>query len=456
MNHLWNLIRKELKELLTPATVISIIVVAVLFASLGGLIGSETEKVTSPSSVGVLAYDDDDYGEALIHIDNFYKGYYNITDADPYIIVKTDPSLYDVFSSRPLDVGAVTAAMDEMGVNVLLLFDREYAENIKDIATGGSTPGKITVFWNGVDASMFGSVSAETINVMISYISSETSKSIIENDPSLDPASVYSPVAAPGNLTILNGIGHEGRTPAEISNALRSQSILMPMMIMIVIAMIGGMIISSMGNEKENKTLETLLTLPVKRTTIVSGKLMGSAIAGLIFGLVYLAGMYFYTNSMIGAGTVTLKSLGLTLSPVDWALVAAVVFLAILSALGICMILGAFVKNYKAAQTLTLPISVFAMIPMFVIMFSDFNELPAALQVAIFAIPFSHPMMVMNNLMLGNTLLVWAGLAYMAAFALLTIYITVRIYNSDILLTGLAKKKKGKKRILSLFSRTRE
>jgi ABC-2 type transport system permease protein len=198
-----------------------------------------------------------------------------------------------------------------------------------------------------------------------------------------------------------------------------------------------------MGNEKENKTLETLLTMPVARTTIVTGKLMGSTIAGLIFGLAYLVGMYFYTNS-VWAGDLSMNSLGLTLTMIDWGIVAMMIFLAILCALGMCMILGAFVKNYRAAQTLTLPITVLAMVPMFVIMFADFNTLPGVAQGVLFAIPFTHPMMIMNNLLLGNTFLVWAGLGYLVLFALLMIYLTVRIYNSDILLTGLVKKKKKK------------
>jgi hypothetical protein len=64
-------------------------------------------------------------------------------------------------------------------------------------------------------------------------------------------------------------------------------------------------------------------------------------------------------------------------------------------------------------------------------------------------------MMIMNNLMLGNTFMVWAGLGYLAVFALLMIFITVKIYNSDILLTGFVKKKKKKKDTPSRFSKMR-
>ncbi|MDR0334771.1 MAG: ABC transporter permease [Methanomassiliicoccaceae archaeon] len=440
MNHLWNLIRKELKELLTPASVISIVVVAVLFASLGGMIGSEVDKATELPAIGVINGDSGALGdEAVGYIEDYYGAGF------PDLVTKMTSS-YD-------DRDAIMNEMNDLGINIVLVIDSGFSDDVLAFAGGtGTRGGTINIFWSEVRTGVFGAVSTAIVYDLISYINIRTAQSLISGYYPGDAENVLSPVAA-DNFTVFNGRVFEGITPADISAALQSQSLLMPLLIMIVITMIGGMIISSMGNEKENKTLETLLTLPVKRTTIVSGKLIGSAIAGMIFGVVYLAGMYFYTSSMSAGGTVSLENLGLTLSLIDWTIVAAVIFLAILSALGICMILGAFVKNYKAAQTLTLPITVFAMIPMFVTMFADFSTLPAVLQVILFAIPFTHPMMIMNNLMLGNTFMVWAGLGYLVIFALLTIYITVRIYNSDILLTGLVKKKKDKKGILSLFTR---
>jgi len=446
MNNLRNLIGKELKELMTPASVISILVVALIFGSMGTLLGSETDRLSEPPVIGVLTYDNStDYNEAMGYIDDYYKGVYKITDPSVYVKKYYGHYEYGIFDSDPLDASAVSAMMNEFEVNVLLVFDEDYLDNIAKIVSGDDATGEIRIFWNEVDTGVFGSVSSAIVNQIVSYIGLRTAEDIIETLGSDNAFSVLIPVAVTNNVTVFNGrVFDDNITPADISGALQSQSFLMPILIMIIITMIGSMIISSMGNEKENKTLETLLTLPVKRTTIVSGKLMGSAIAGLIFGVAYLIGMYFYTNSVWNVGSLSLSDLGLTLTLTDWAIVAAMIFLAILSALGICMILGAFVKNYKAAQTLTLPISVLAMIPMFVTMFTDFNTLPTVFQTVLFAIPFTHPMMVMNNLMLGNSLMVWAGLGYLALFSLLTIYITVRIYNSDILLTGLVRKKRSR------------
>ncbi|MCL2711758.1 MAG: ABC transporter permease [Methanomassiliicoccaceae archaeon] len=444
MNHLWNLITKELKELLTPASVASVVIVAVLFGVMGGMINTETEKAMEVPAIGVISFDTPGGG-----VKDYYKDAFDYIH-EIYGETKPSPYITEIKGVPPNNEPAIINKMNDLGISVVLVFDKNYSNNISKLAAGtGTASGGICVYWSEVKTGVFGSISTAMIDYLLEEIGTKTTESIIGGD--YEPG-VLKPIGR-DNVTSFNGKIYDGVTPSEISSALQSQTLLMPILIMVIITIIGGMIISSMGSEKENKTLETLLTLPVKRTTIVSGKLIGSAIAGLLFGIVYLAGMYFYTNSISMGGSLSLESLGLTLSLLDWGVVAMVIFLAIMSALGICMILGAFVKNYKAAQTLTLPISVLAMIPMFVTMFVGFDSLPSFLQVIIFAIPFSHPMMIMNNLMLGNTFMIWGGLGYLIFFALMTIFVTVKIYNSDILLTGLVKKK-GKINILSMFKRT--
>ena len=50
-------------------------------------------------------------------------------------------------------------------------------------------------------------------------------------------------------------------------------------------------------------------------------------------------------------------------------------------------------------------------------------------------------MMAMESLMYGDVTLVLMGIGYMAVFAIATIIVTVRLYASDILVTGLGQNK---------------
>lgn len=435
MSHITNIIRKELKELLTPGSVISVLIMVVLFAGLGGLIGGEVEKASALPTMGVSNIDEGTYGfpdgtswDAETYLNSMYLASGVPEDELGNYIVHVDlgsyPSIYD--------------AMKAEGVGSLIVFDDSFAEDLVD-----GKPGTILEYYLYEPTGMFGSISSTTISSVVASMNSNLSSMMIASgltDPE-DYQFLTNPISYGGsNLnTIVNGEAHTGVTPQEISSQISNQTMMIPIIIMIIIMMVGSIVISSMGSEKENKTLETLLTLPIKRTSIVTGKIVAAAIVGLVYGLAYMVGMSIYMGSMMNplGSSVDLEALGLTLDLTDWALIMASMFLAIICALGICMVLGAFAKNYKSAQTMTMPLSILAMIPMFIVMFSGWYGAGTLLQAITFVIPFSHPMMAMQALMYGDYTLVISGIAYMAVFAFVMILLTVRLYNSDILITGL-------------------
>jgi len=110
--------------------------------------------------------------------------------------------------------------------------------------------------------------------------------------------------------------------------------------------------------------------------------------------------------------------------------------LAILTALSLSMVLGLFVQDTKSAQSMGMPIVLLAMFPFFVLMFKDMGSLPLALKVILFLIPFSHPTIAVKALIFHNYLPVIGGMIYMAAFAAGLIYLAVRIFSTDRILTA--------------------
>ena len=443
--HLWNLVKKELRELLTPSSLISVIVVVILFIAMGSFLGGETKDVTSLKPIGYIDLSTDtgiDY--AQIGIDGLSVYYENNGCAPEDYVKAIEVISYGTenFNSDLYD------KMVEKEVDTVIVITPDFNKNLNGATMAR---GELSVYWNQNGLGIFRSIGLVTSETAISIIDSCISQVILAEKTTLDEnerAIAMTPCIAPSHATFLKGTIHEDVTPDQIYAAMNQQTMFVPIIIMLVIVMIGSIVISSMGNEKENKTLETLLTLPVNRTTIVAGKLIGSTIAGLIMGAMYMVGMYFYISGMSVTGSegVSINDLGLSLSFVDWLIVALFMFLSITCALGLCMILGAMAKNYKAAQMYIMPISILAVIPMFVTMFSSIDALPGFAQAFMFAIPFTHPMTVMQNLMFGNTTWILGGAIYLVAFAAVTFYITVRIYNSDILITGLSLKGRNKKK----------
>lgn len=433
MSHMTNIIKKEVRELLTPGSVISVLFMVVLFAGLGGLIGGEVDSAAELPTFGLIV-EDGDYYEDWNPTDVLKSAY----GEDSYKIVMMDSTC----DSSDADI---VAEMQERGITSVIALPSiaSFNQSITD-----QTQISVRQYYLYEPTGLFGSVSSTVMSSVVTILSNSLSQKLISDTGSeINYEFLMSPIGTAGEdiSTIVDEQAHSGITPYDISNEITSQTLMIPIVIMIIIMMVGSIVISSMGSEKENKTLETLLTMPVKRTYIVSGKIVAAAIVGLVYGLAYMVGMSIYmgsmTGSITGSSSISLEDLGMALGAADWVLVMVSMFLAIVCALGICMILGAFAKNYKSAQTMTMPLSILAMIPMFIIMFTGWYGAGGAIQFITFIIPFSHPMMAMQALMYGDMTLVIGGIVYMAAFAIVSILITVRLYNSDILITGLGQNK---------------
>jgi ABC-2 type transport system permease protein len=417
VSSLFNIIRKEVKELLTPATLIPIIIFAVIFGSLGGMFSGVTEQINEPpkialinqdgSPVSVFVYQDFEARSEVV---------YNGTDVD------------EAISELKAQDGAA-----------LFVITPDFGSNISD-----NRSGVVQVYWIMKGAGLMDSITSATADVVLQAVTKDLSKALIDSHYTDNSTVILNPINATQS-TVFKGKMMVGVTPGQISTVMSGQGFVIPLIVVMVVIYAGSMVVTSMGNEKENKTLETLLTLPVRRTSIVFGKLAGAAIVGLVLAAIYMVGLGYYMTSLTMGAALDLSAYGISLDLFDYVLVGISLFLALLSALALCMILGIFTKNYKAAQSMTLPVTMLALIPMFVLMFSDFDTLPLAAQVLVFAIPFSQPIIAINSLMFGEVGIVLLGIAYEVAFAVGTMFIAVWLFKKDILLTGRVKSAQGKK-----------
>jgi ABC-2 type transport system permease protein len=419
-----NIIKKEFKELFVLSTLLPIVVIAIVFGSVGQMIGNVGETIKEKPVIGIVDIDDGDFSDIAMSV-----------------LTEKAEVIYDGSDAEE----GLEKVRGKNGV-ALLVIPENFSQNIYD-----NHPGEIEIYWIMKGAGMMDSISSGAVEGLIQSVSQEISKKLIQQDSSSDPALVLNPTTRV-DTTFFKGKEIQGLSPSQLGNMLNSQSIVIPIVIMMLIIMAGSSVISSMGLEKENKTLETLLTLPVRRSHIVIGKMVGSALVGMIMAAIYMIGFSRYMSSF-QSSNINLADFGLGLGMPDYLLVGISLFVALLAGLSLCIVLGTFAKNYRSAQALIFPITALAMISMFTIMFKDFDTIPAVLRVLLFAIPFSHPMMAMRALMLDNYLLVIGGIAYTAVFTVIMIGIAVRIFNSDRLLTGSVRKRVGLGKLVWGFRR---
>ncbi len=416
MSSLGNIISKEIKELMTPATFIPIIFMAIIFASMGNTIGGIEETLDKPPMIG------------LIDIDNG-----NLSKIAVNALSKNSDVIFN--STNISDKQHALEVLNEKDGVALIVIKENFTKNILADAHG-----EFDIYWIMKGAGIMDTISSTAIEGLMSVINKNISLELISMNASTNASITLNPTYT-NQTTFFKNKELTGISPGEITNMLSSQSTLVPIVMMMIIMLAGQMVISSMALEKENKTLETLLTLPVKRTSIVAGKIIASAIIGLILAVIYMVGYSYMMQSFQISNGKNLASYGLTLSTTDFLLIGVSVFITLIAALAFCMLLGSMAKNFKSAQTLTFPVVILTLFPMFLTMFKDFDTLPLALKGILFAIPFSHPMMAPRSLMFDDYTLVIAGIIYVAIFALVMIAIAVWVFKTDRLLTGSIKKK---------------
>jgi len=257
VSHLGNIIKKEMKELLTPATILPIVIMAILFGSMGNVIGGIEEELNEKPVIGFINNDTGDLSKITTSVIEKYSDVvFNSTDLDD-----KQKALKDI--------------KEEEGL-ALIIITKNFSSNILN-----DNPGQLEIYWIMEGAGILDSISSEVVQGVIYQINRELSEELIKNNSSINASIVLSPTQRL-DTTYFKDKEMTGITPNAIVGLLSSQSTLIPIVIMMIILMSGGIVISSMALEKENKTLETLLTLPVKRTSIVTGKIVASASIGLL------------------------------------------------------------------------------------------------------------------------------------------------------------------------------
>jgi ABC-2 type transport system permease protein len=246
--------------------------------------------------------------------------------------------------------------------------------------------------------------------------------------------------------TIIKDKIQEGVDPATLSGLMISQSLALPVTLMIMLTYAMQIAATSVAMEKEEKTLETLLTAPVDRFAILMGKLSSTIIVAGVAAVTFMIGYNYMLGSMTLGIPSTIKldlaELGLVPSTFGYVLLGISLFITLLSALALAVIMSAFSEDVRGAQALIGYIYPLIFIPSFVLIYLDINTLPLALKAILYAIPYSHPVIASKAVVLGDYSTVIFGIIYVAAFTVVIMYVASRLFATEKILTAKLKLKR--------------
>jgi ABC-2 type transport system permease protein len=215
---------------------------------------------------------------------------------------------------------------------------------------------------------------------------------------------------------------------------------MLPVMIMMMVIFAIQMAATSIALEKEQKTLETLMTLPVSRLTILIGKLSGSIIVALAGALSYMIGFSFYVQSAFSfvpeATTMNISNINIGLSPIGFVLIGVNIFVTLVSALAMALSLATFTDSVRGAQSLTGFLTIPVLIPSIILMFTNIEMLPVWLQGVLLVIPYTHSVIASKAAFLGNYFIVVRSILFISVFTFIVLYIAAKIFSTERIITA--------------------
>ena len=428
-----NLLKKELGELITKQAIISMVFILVIFVFMGQIMGKAMEESFDTSTITLCNRDNTEFTNLLL----------DAITADGSTSINYVDIQGDDYASELKRLDIKNAVIIPEGYADSVLKEQKPADIIfvSTVSTGGFS-------------STMSSISASDV---ISVIQNETTDEILLKTYGLSDEEV----ARVKEPTALVEYAVSGGKTAKISASslqavLMMQSMIAPFVIFFLLLMAAQMIMTAISTEKIDKTLETLLSTPVSRMTVLMAKMTAAVISALMNAVVMMIGFVCYMSGMMGnltneitdsvnsaaavsdttvSVTQAMSDLGLVLSPVSYILFGLQLFFTVAIGLAISLILGAMATDVKSVQTLTMPIMIAVMIPFFITMFLDYSEMSAGFKAVMFIIPFTHSYTALTNLMNGDMIMFWAGLAYQVVFFAVCMFLAVRMFTTDRLFT---------------------
>ncbi|MGN0696207.1 MAG: ABC transporter permease [Oscillospiraceae bacterium] len=439
-----SLFKKELGGLLTPQALISMVFTCVLLIAMGQIMGNSMDEGFDTSEINVCNMDDSDYTKDML--DNLSE-------------YGSSAKLFDIGSED------YAAELERLGIDNLIIIPEGFGDSV----LVDKCPAEIRYVCK-LGMGFGGLMKSTSASDALSAIKASVGDSVLLDTYGLSEEEierVNSPVMTV-EFSTLNGKTAKVSS-STLGSVLMTQSMIAPFVIFFLLLMASQMIMTAISTEKIDKTLETLLSAPVPRLTILTAKIVAAFVVAVIDALVMVVGMIGYIFGILGSTGEEITALsaeaasgaaaemsdasalaqgmldlGLTLGIGDYVLFGLQMLLSILIGLALALILGALCEDVQSMNTLLMPIMILVMIPFFITMFMDTTTMDPILKTILYIIPFSHSYMALNNLMTGSMIAFWGGLAYQVVFLIGTMFFAVKMFTTDKIFTmtgAIAQKK---------------
>jgi ABC-2 type transport system permease protein len=398
----------------------------VLFMFIGNVVGDEIKKNNIARDIAILDLDRSEISKEAV---DYLK-------SNNFKVIELSGSSGNE---------AIKSAKNK-GIEVILTIPPEFGKNISERKP--QIVGTYTVIKSLTLASAQKNIALDqSLAVLNDYFSNRIVK---EADPGINPGEIKNLIKR--DDTVVIGEKEARINPNRLISFIQSQTTFIPIILFMVIILASSLIAAAIATEKENKTLETLLTMPIDRRLIVLAKMIGAGVVAMGLAAVYLFGIRYYMNGISGNVLsnidnpgAAISQLGLVLTVSGYLMLGITLFLGIMCGLSLATIIGAFSRDAKNAQSLISPLMIMVMIPYFLTMFVDMNTASLAMKLIIYINPFSYSFLAVQNIFFHNYFVLAAGVIYQLALFAFFVFLSSKIFSSDKIVTMRFSLRKQKK-----------
>jgi ABC-2 type transport system permease protein len=415
---LGKIIIKEVKEMTRDPRILLGMILAplIIFPLLGIMFSTSTEAIQQSLRTMSIGVADFDHGGISQNLTNYLQYYGNVSLQN-----MTAPS-----------VNEIVVLAQKSNVTAVIIIPEGFSQSITE-----NRSGKLQVYGVFRGGGIAGSAGFSMVEGLIDSFTQNLTLQTIQQEFPQNPDFVLNPIkVTQGSIVQSKPVTVP---PATLFSIVQSQFIGYPLAIFMLTILAMQLAATSVAAEKEEKTLETLMSLPLNRFTLLIGKLAGSTIIAAIGAVATIAGVVYYIGSFTFAGpaqpSVDLSAIGLTPTPLGYLILGFSVFVSLLCALAVAIVVSVFAEDVRGAQSLLGFVYTPLVLPIFVLMFADINTLPLPLRILMLALPFAHPVLASQVMMTGDYLTPVLGILYVMAFTLIIMYVASRIFATEKILT---------------------
>ncbi|MEM1945415.1 MAG: ABC transporter permease [Candidatus Caldarchaeum sp.] len=406
------LVRKELRELLMEKTIIIGVVLMplVILPLIGGTIAMASRSATtSTADIPILLVDNEGGKYSKVLSEAFRAAGFS-----PITVTNTSES--------------VASLMESYRVAATVYVEKGFSQNLTD---GKRASVKMFTTVSSISIAELQKISSIRSRI---YLAMEMLGERLAAETGIHFSFYKQPVE------LKSGLLYKGRQVSleeagTVFQLYMATMVFVPLVLVVMVATSGTVAATSIGLEKEAKTLEMLLTLPISRTSILTAKLVASMTVALMGTASMVFGFVIYLTNLPMV-ELTSTELTMPLSGFTLLLLGLVMFVALVMTLCIGILAGVLAGDVRGGQQLAgllqMPL---LLLPFLILQFADINGLPPTLSAALMLSPFTHMFLAIKSIYEEAYLMSVLHLVVMTAFLMVILVVASWFFKGERLLT---------------------